>query len=40
MIGYPTRDLDLGTSHRPGRAVLLALITLLLAAGIGSAQRG
>ena len=35
MIGYPTSDLDLGTSHRSGRVVLLALISLLLAAGIG-----
>jgi putative intracellular protease/amidase len=35
MIGYPTTDLDLGTSHRPRRAVLLALISLLVAAGIG-----
>ena len=37
MIGYPTRDIDLGASHRPGRAVLLALMSLLLAVGIGSA---
>ncbi len=36
MIGYPTFDLDMGTGHRPGRAIVLALTSLLLAAGIGS----
>ena len=35
MIGYATTDVDLGSTHRPGRAVLLALITLVVAAGIG-----